>query len=188
LLDLISDDEEEARRLATECLARFPPAFEAAHLRVLRAKLGLGDEDPGDRALAQDLRQRLAENHVDHTLFFRRLCAAAGDASADAAILPLFDDPTAFGAWAETWRRRLATEPVPAEARASSMRRANPAFIPRNHRVEEAIEAAVRRNDFKPSELLDHVLARPYDDQPDFAHLADPPGPEQRVYRTFCGT
>src|SRR6185369_13490605 len=62
LLDLISDDEEEARRLATECLARFPPAFEAAYLRVLRAKLGLGREDPredsDDRALAHDLLQR----------------------------------------------------------------------------------------------------------------------------------
>ena len=68
------------------------------------------------------------------------------------------------------------------------MRRANPAFIPRNHRVEEAIEAAVRRDDFEPFELLADVLARPYDDQPEFAYLADPPGPDQRAYRTFCGT
>ena len=61
------------------------------------------------------------------------------------------------------------------------MRRANPAFIPRNHRVEEAIEAAVRRSDFGPFEVLADVLARPYDDQPDFAYLADPPGADQRV-------
>jgi uncharacterized protein YdiU (UPF0061 family) len=70
----------------------------------------------------------------------------------------------------------------------SSMRRANPAFIPRNHRVEEAIEAAVRRADFEPFETLVHVFGRPYDDQPNHGHLADPPGPEQRVYKTFCGT
>ena len=68
------------------------------------------------------------------------------------------------------------------------MRQANPAFIPRNHRVEEAIEAAVRRDDFAPFERLADVLARPYDDQPEHADLAVPPGPEQRVYRTFCGT
>jgi uncharacterized protein YdiU (UPF0061 family) len=97
-------------------------------------------------------------------------------------------EPTAFTSWAEAWRRRLALEPVTPEARASSMKRANPAFIPRNHRVEEAIAAAVRHNDFRPFEILADVLATPYDDQPDFAYLADPPGPEQRVYRTFCGT
>jgi uncharacterized protein YdiU (UPF0061 family) len=69
------------------------------------------------------------------------------------------------------------------------MRQANPAFIPRNHRVEEAIEAAVRRGDFGPFEVLADVLARPYDDQPERAHLAaPPPGREWRAYRTFCGT
>jgi uncharacterized protein YdiU (UPF0061 family) len=68
------------------------------------------------------------------------------------------------------------------------MRRANPAFIPRNHRVEEAIEAAVRRSDFQPFETLVDVLARPYEDQPDSAYFAEPPGPAQRTYKTFCGT
>ena len=68
------------------------------------------------------------------------------------------------------------------------MRRANPAFIPRNHRVEQAIEAAVRRRDFEPFELLADVLARPYDDQPEHAELAAAPGPDQGVYQTFCGT
>jgi serine/tyrosine/threonine adenylyltransferase len=192
LLGLISEAEEEAVRLATERLERFPAIFEAAHLRVLRAKLGLAhedaDEDVDDRALAHDLLERLAQNHVDYTLFFRRLCASAADPSADAAILPLFDDPDAFRSWAETWRRRLATEAVGPEVRAFEMRRANPAFIPRNHRVEEAIEAAVRRDDFKPFEVLADVLAKPFDDQPEHAYLADPPGADQHAYRTFCGT
>jgi len=188
LLGLSSDDEDEAVRLATERLERFPARFEAAHLRVLRAKLGLAHDDPDDRALAHDLLGRLAANHVDHTLFFRRLCASAADASADAAILPLFDDPEAFRTWAETWRRRRALEALAPEAQAFEMKRSNPAFIPRNHRVEEAIDAAVRREDFKPFEVLADVLANPYDDQPEQAHLADPPGADQRAYRTFCGT
>jgi uncharacterized protein YdiU (UPF0061 family) len=198
LLGLISDDDDEAIRLATERLSRFSPAFEAAHLRVLRAKLGLaerkaeetieGISDAADRALADDLLRRLADNRVDYTLFFRRLCAAAADPSADAAILPLFPAPAAFTTWSEAWRRRIALEPRDPEARAASMKRANPAFIPRNHRIEEAIAAAVRHNDFQPFERLADVLARPYDDQPEVAYLADPPEPEERVERTFCGT
>ena len=188
LLPLISDDEDEAIRLAKERLARFPVRFEAAYLRVLRAKLGLVREEPGDRALADDLLGRLAEHHVDYTLFFRRLCASAADPSADPAVLSLFDEPDAFQTWAEAWRQRLAVEPTAPEARATSMRRTNPAFIPRNHRVEEAIEAAVRRGDFGPFEVLTEVLVKPYDDQPELEQLGDPPGPEQRVYQTFCGT
>jgi uncharacterized protein YdiU (UPF0061 family) len=192
LLPLLSPDEAEAIRVAKQQLDRFPATFEAAHLRVLRAKLGLTDDgnanDDDDRALANDLLNRLATNHVDYTLFFRRLCASAADPLADAAIVPLFDNPDAFRAWADAWRHRLGTEAVGPEARAASMRHANPAFIPRNHRVEEAIEAAVRRNDFKPFEVLADVLANPYDDQPEFAYLADPPDPDQPAYQTFCGT
>jgi serine/tyrosine/threonine adenylyltransferase len=188
LLELFAADEAEAIRVAKERLARFPALFEAAHLRVLRAKLGLVREDPDDRALAHDLLGRLARNHVDYTSFFRGLCASAADPSADAAVESLFDDPDAFRTWAQTWRRRLAGEALSPAARASAMRRTNPAFIPRNHRVEEAIEAAVRRGDFGPFEVLAGVLARPYDDQPEHRDLAAPPGPEWRGYKTFCGT
>jgi uncharacterized protein YdiU (UPF0061 family) len=194
LLGLFSDDEKEAVRLATERLDRFEPTFEKAHLRVMRAKLGLeglAGDDEGDRALFEGLLERLAANRVDYTLFFRRLCAAVAEAptDADAALTSLFpEEPEAFLSWMESWRRRLALEPQAPAARASAMRRANPAFIPRNHRVEEALEAAARRDDFQPFETLVDVLARPYDDQPDRAHLAEPPGPEQRDYKTFCGT
>jgi uncharacterized protein YdiU (UPF0061 family) len=68
------------------------------------------------------------------------------------------------------------------------MSKANPLFIPRNHRVEEAIAAAVRHGDFQPFDTLVHVLATPHEDQPEHRHLADPPSPEQRVRETFCGT
>ena len=68
------------------------------------------------------------------------------------------------------------------------MRSVNPAFIPRNHRVEAVIEAAIRRNDFAPFEELLTVLSRPYDDQPPLNFYADPPEPHQQVLQTFCGT
>jgi uncharacterized protein YdiU (UPF0061 family) len=187
LLPLIADDVEQAARLATECLERFSGLFDAAYGRVMRAKLGLVIEDDNDRALAADLLERLASNHVDYTVFFRTLCAGAEDASADERIAALFEQPAAFHTWAESWRRRLLKDEVSPEARASAMRRVNPAFIPRNHRVEQAIVAAVG-GDFEPFETLVRVLARPYDDQPNFAYLADPPLPEERVHATFCGT
>ena len=189
LLGLIADDQDEAVRIATERLNGFSALFEAAHLRVLRAKLGLvRDDSPfDDRALANDLLGRLAENHVDYTLFFRRLCASAADPSADADVAALFDEPGAFRTWAETWRQRLATEAVSPEARAAAMKQANPAFIPRNHRVEQVIEAAVRLRDFGPFELLADVLSRPYDNQPEHAELAAAPGPDRASTRPSVG-
>ena len=188
LLPLVAEDEDEAVRLATARLERFPALFEVAHTRALRAKLGLASEGEEDRALAGDLLERLAANDVDYTLFFRGLCASAADASADVAVASLFANASAFHSWAEAWRARLAREDVTPDTRAAAMRRANPAFIPRNHRVEEVIAAAVAHGDFAPFEALVAALARPFEDGPEHARYAEPPRPEERVEATFCGT
>ena len=81
-----------------------------------------------------------------------------------------------------------AAEDVAPGVRADAMKRVNPAFIPRNHRIEELIAAAVIRSDFEPFETLLRVLERPYEEQSAYAHLSEPPLPEQRVTATFCGT
>ena len=188
LLPLLHEDEAEAARVATASLERFPAIFEAAYARVLRAKIGLERKKEDDLELAADLLERLAANEVDHTLFFRRLCASASDASADGAVAALFTHAGAFHEWAVRWRRRIEEEDVAPEQRADAMRRVNPAFIPRNHRIEELIDAAVARADFVPFEELLCVLERPYEEQPESAALAEPPRPEQRVRATFCGT
>jgi len=196
LLPLLADNEDEAVRLAKGRLDRFPAVFEAAHLAVLRAKLGLGareheDDKEDDRAMAEDLLERLASNKVDYTLFFRRLCASAEDPGADAQTAALFANEGAFFDWAERWRERLSRENVEPNARAAAMRRVNPAFIPRNHRVEEIIRAAVAHGDYAPFEALLDVVTRPYDDRadrPELARFAEPPKPEERVLETFCGT
>ena len=188
LLPLLADDEDEAVRLATESLQRFATLFGSAHAGVLRAKLGLATEEEDDVALAADLLGRMEASEVDFTVLFRRLCAAAEDPAEDERIASLFAPPAAFLDWSRSWRRRLSREDVAAGARAAAMRRANPAFIPRNHRIAEAIDAAVRRDDFAPFETLVRLLGRPYDDQPDLAYLADPPRPDERVRQTFCGT
>jgi len=188
LLPLLADGEDEAVRLATGCLQRFPALFARAHERVLRAKLGLVREEEDDAALAADLLDRMASSGVDHTILFRSLCVAAEVPSEDARIAALFAEPRAFEDWSQAWRRRLAREDLAPRSRAAAMRLANPAFIARNHRVAQAIEAAVRRDDLEPFETLVRVLGRPYEDQPELAHLAEPPRPEERVLQTFCGT
>ena len=96
--------------------------------------------------------------------------------------------PLAYDAWAARWRERLSQEPQDGATRQAAMRAVNPAYIPRNHRVEAVIQAAVERDDFAPFEELLMVLSKPYEDQPAFAHYADPPEPHERVYQTFCGT
>jgi len=188
VLPLVATEEEAAVRRATEALERFGPEFERAHAAVLRKKLGLFLERPDDPELAGDLLERLAAGEVDYTVFFRSLADSAADAAHDEACASLFRDPGAFHDWAERWRARLAQEDVAPEDRRRSMRAVNPALVPRNHRIEEAIAAASERGDLGPFETLVAALARPYDDDPRYAHLKQPPQPEERVTRTFCGT
>lgn len=188
LLPLIADEPERAVADAEAALGAFAPRFTAAYQGGLRAKIGLLTEREGDEALAHDLLDAMARNGADFTLTFRRLGDAAADTGADGPVRDLFIDPTAFDAWAARWRARLAEEPGDAEARRTAMRAVNPAFIPRNHRVEAAIRAAVDRDDFSPFEELVAVLANPYEDQPAFAAYETPPEEHERVRQTFCGT
>jgi uncharacterized protein YdiU (UPF0061 family) len=193
LLPLLAKDQDAAIATAEACLDGFAAPFEAAYRAVLRAKLGLGarhEDGEADDALAGDLLGRLAANDVDYTLFFRRLCGSAEEPSADAQTAALFGNAGAFHDWAERWRARLAREDTTPAERAGAMRRVNPAFIPRNHRVEEVIDAALQ-GDFAPFEVLLDVVTRPYDDrvgEPDLARFAAPPTAEERVVATFCGT
>jgi uncharacterized protein YdiU (UPF0061 family) len=188
LLPLLADDEAAAMASAEAALAQFAPQFTAAYNAGLRAKLGLATEQPGDDELAHDLLRRMADNNADFTLTFRALCDAASGPDADAALRDLFVDPAAYADWAPRWRQRLALESTTPAARQAAMRAVNPAFIPRNHRVEAALDAAIACNDLKPFEELLAVLSRPYEDQPDHAGHAAPPKEDERVLRTFCGT
>ena len=188
LVPAIATDPQQAVALATERLEGFAAIFNAAHDRVQRAKLGLSLAEPDDAALLSDLLERLAANEVDYTLLFRRLCDAAADPSHDEHVAAGFADPAAFHPWAQRWRQRLLREPGSSADRRAAMRRVNPAFIPRNHRVEEIITAAVQRGDLTPFETFTRVLERPYEDQPEFASWGEPPRREQRVQATFCGT
>ena len=189
LLAILDEDEDKALEAANAAVARFMDRFQAHWKTVIRAKIGLGEsEEDGDQALIRDLLVTLYEEKADYTLAFRRLSDAAEDGAGDAALCNLLENPAALAPWLALWRERLAQEGAAPQARAAAMRKVNPAFIPRNHKVEEALSEAVDHGDFSLVAALNDVLARPYEDQPAFAAYALPPKPGEEVTATFCGT
>jgi uncharacterized protein YdiU (UPF0061 family) len=180
LLPLLDDDQAAAVEIAKDALGEFSPAFDAAYTQGMRAKFGLSGGAEDDVLIGEFL-ALLAPNQADFTLAFRRLCDAAdGDV---AQLRAMFAEPAAVDGWILKWRQHRGQSSPDGAA----LRKVNPAFTPRNHRIEAMIAAAVG-GDFAPFEELLTVLARPYDDQPKFEAYAEPPLPEQRVLQTFCGT
>jgi len=188
LLPLLGENEETSIKAAQDAINTYPALFETAYFDGLRAKFGLREAREGDLELIAQFLKHMADGRADFTLTFRRLCDSAGDAANDAALGALFDNDAAVQAWLPAWRARLAAEEtVSAGERAQSMRGVNPAFVPRNHRIEQAIQAA-QSGDFAPFETLMRVLSAPYVDRPEFAEYALAPKPDERVLQTFCGT
>jgi uncharacterized protein YdiU (UPF0061 family) len=188
LLPLMDDDPAAAAERAQSIIDRFPQRYGAAWLTGMRAKLGLALAEDADEQLIQDLLDRMHRQRADFTLTFRRLSSlSSAGTHGDAAVSQLFDDPAAFDAWAVGWRARLARDGREDADRQAAMRAVNPAVIARNHRVEEAIQAALA-GDFSAFETLLEVLARPFDDDVRHARYTLPPEPHEEVLQTFCGT
>jgi uncharacterized protein YdiU (UPF0061 family) len=169
------DDPQAGVEEATEIVHAMPDLTQANWLNRFRAKLGLSSAQEGDLELVTDLLARMAQNQCDFTNTFRAL--------SDGTARDQFVDPAAYDSWAEGWQRRLQGEPDPVALQRAS----NPAFIPRNHRVEEMISAAVS-GDYSLFDRLNAALSRPYEDQPENADLQRPPTPDEEVQATFCGT
>ncbi|MBD9371460.1 YdiU family protein [Rhizobium sp. ARZ01] len=193
LLPLIHETPDEAVDLANDAVTRFMERFQEHWKTVIRAKLGLSEhEEDEDTDLIRAFLALLHAQKADFTLAFRRLSDAAADEGADegadAAFAALLDDPLAAAPWLIRWRARALRDNRSPGERAAAMRSVNPAFIPRNHKVEEALAAATEDGDFSLFEALNGVLSRPYEDQPAFAAYATPPKPGEEVLQTFCGT
>ena len=177
-MPLFSDDTDEALKQANDSLAAYNVHFGRALIAGLRRKLGLVTEQDGDGELAQAFFNVLADNGTDFTLAFRRL----GEGTARG----LFDEPAAFDAWEQRWRQRLAQEPQDEATRRAAMAAANPIYIPRNHKVEAALGAAIEHQDFGPFEELLVVLGQPFAERSEFAAYAEPPSEEERRnFRTY---
>lgn len=188
LLPLIDDSEEKALAIAQEVINTFPDRYRAAHTERFAAKIGLETVREGDVDLIDGLLTAMEEGKADFTLTFRRLSDLTRRGGEDAAVRALFEEPGAFDAWAATWRARLAEEKRDDAARQAAMRSVNPAYIPRNHQVEAALNAAVESGDVAPLHDLRAVLQTPFVTQPGQERYEAPPMPEEEVKATFCGT
>ena len=178
LLPLVHVEQEQAVALAVESLGLFRREYSAAWLTGTTAKLGLeGVPAEEVRALVDDLLPLMQAGHVDHTSFWRGLGAAArGDAE---PVRGLFLDLVAFDAWTERWR---ALGPD-----GGLMDRVNPAYVPRNHLVEEALTAATG-GDLSPLGSLLDAVTDPCTERPGLERYAEPAPVDFGAYRTFCGT
>jgi uncharacterized protein YdiU (UPF0061 family) len=185
LLPLIDDDEDKAVEQAQAAIDGFAGRFEQAYQQRFRSKLGLATERPEDSELIAGLLQAMADTGADFTNGFRALCDAAG--GVDEGFRAELNRSPAADAWLGRWHARLTAEELEPSARSAGMRRANPAVIPRNHRVEAALDAAVG-GDIAPFEDLLRILASPWDDHPADLPYRRPPQRHEVVHQTFCGT
>ncbi|MEM7144893.1 MAG: YdiU family protein [Verrucomicrobiota bacterium] len=179
LLPLLSDDPEEAAGTAGDILELFPDQFGSRYDMRFRAKLGLSESAPP--AFIRETLELLAEQKIDFTLFFRHLTPVARGQSAD-ALESLFADPEEIRSWLARWKEEAS---IPDQL--DAMRSANPVLIPRNHRIEAAIQAAYQ-GDFAPFHRLADALKTPFAENPEHAELEEAPQPDEIVQETFCGT
>ena len=188
LLPLIDKKEDSAVEMAKDIIESYSGRFKEFWLAGMRQKLGLFNSEPEDENLIESLLNIMHENEADFTLTFRRLCHAALGKKIDRNHINLFKDEEAFNKWSNSWRSRLSRESVSPEERVSLMRNVNPAVIPRNHRVEHALNAAVENSDYGPFEKLVDVLSSPYEEIKENDEFMLPPKPGEHVLQTFCGT
>ena len=186
LIPLIDPDEDMAIGLLTDAVQDVGRVYESHWLNAMRLKIGLWTKRPSDLELINDLLSLMEDSHADFTLVFRHLSnLLRGDGS---QVRQHFDISASFDAWSQRWQTRMKPEGIRAETRALAMDQTNPIYIPRNHKVEEALFAAVEHNDMKPFTRLLAVLSHPFDGVQGNEDYAIP-GPQLATpYQTFCGT
>jgi len=186
LIPLVHEDEKTAIDLLTEAVNGFRPVYIQAWLSGVAAKLGLSEASEDDFDLAVALLTEMEAGRADFTLTFRRLADVLR--GAPSPFEAQFEDPQAIRPWLERWQARGEREAKSPEARAARMDTINPIYIPRNHKVEEALEAAVERDDMAPFEDMLGVISDPYVERPGQDAYARPAPMSDTPYKTFCGT
>lgn len=181
LLPLLHDNEQEALEIAQDAITNYEVLFQSSWLSIMRQKLGLFHEAPEDKALIDGYLDLLYKYRADYTNAFLAL-------TFDKLHQMPFSRAPEYQEWAKAWEaRRTAQQETKAESHAL-MRRSNPAIIPRNHRVEAALDAAVNQGDFSLLKQLNDLLSEPYAHSAEQATFTDTPNPSAQPYRTFCGT
>lgn len=183
LLPLIHNNQDEAVKLAQDAISGFNELYHYNWITGMRAKLGIFNEEQQDEFLVEELLSIMQKYHGDYTNTFRALTLVDKWLDSDAALF----NTEEFAKWHQLWQDRLSRQEESKEAAYQLMRSSNPAIIPRNHRVEEALQAAVEE-DYSVMERLLSVLSTPYaysHEQDEYAML---PPQSSCCYRTFCGT
>lgn len=176
LLPLFDEVPEKAVKKAEDILREYPRMYRKSWLDIMYRKIGIEDVKDGDEALVEDLLEIMEQAEVDYTNTFRAL--TTGDTAS-------LEQAEGFQSWNERWKARMTSEGIePARER---MRQSNPSVIPRNHLVEEALEAA-GSGDYTLFNRLCDIVSNPYSDAPiDPKYTEDPPEPEE-PFQTYCGT
>lgn len=182
LLPLFHENQTEAIQRAEKCLHAFPTIYYSYWLKGMRAKLGLFTEETSDARLIDELLQWMHEAKVDYTNTFL-------DLTFNCLSHHSHYSTESFASWYTAWQKRLQQEGRSIDDVHQQMRTHNPAVIPRNHLVEEVIEAAVQRRDYEKLEQLLDVLSQPYahTKEQQREHYTTPPA-RTTPFRTFCGT
>ena len=188
LLPVMEPDPDAAVAAAQQAVDAFAPQYEQAYRAGMARKLGIGRLRDGDDELIQDLLAVMADTRADFTLTFRSLADSVAARPPGGDVGGIYALPQALAPWLQRWRARLQGDALAAGARQAMMDAANPAYIPRNHLVEEVIAAAVQGGDLRPFHALVDRLAEPFAFDAAQARYALPPRPEQVVRQTFCGT
>lgn len=179
LLPLFDDDQEKAVAIAMEILEKYSIRFREHWVNGMRRKLGLQNVEPADEELIQSLLKWMEDTKADFTNTFRALSEPSNSAERSS-------DET-FRNWHQRWQERIQREGLPFSIVSDRMKSVNPAVIPRNHRVEEALNAAELHNDLTVLHRLLDALSRPFETREEFSSY-QVPSPDDGCYRTFCGT
>ena len=189
LIPLLHNQESEGLKLAQTAITNFMPRFNHHYQSLMNEKIGLDSSDPSGEELVADLLQLMQQESMDFTLTFRHLGDLVRPAKeTTTTIAELVDLPQSFDAWIKRWRDQLASQKTSEQQTQEKIYSLNPAFIPRNHLVEEAIKAATTEQNFKPFHKLVDLLATPFEYNSKHQRYATPPSPEEIVTATFCGT
>ncbi len=180
LLPLLHENQEEAIKIAKNSISKFSELYYFNWLSKMRLKLGIFNEEKQDKAIIEDLFTMMEKYNEDYTNTFIAL-------TFDKKINKGMFATTEFSNWYNLWQERLKRQPQSKELVHQLMKDSNPAVIPRNHRVEEAIEAA-NKGDFDVMKNLLYVISRPYEHSEDQEEYSKLPQPSSCPYRTFCGT
>ena len=188
LLPLIHPDRNKAIGIAEEILDSFQDKFRKYWLSGMYKKIGLTQNEPEDINLLEQLLELMKENKTDYTLTFRYLSDAIENDTGNSNFEKQFLSQNKISGWLVNWRKRLKIQSTSFKKIKMSMQKENPAFIPRNHRIEKAIYEAVDNNDYSYMDHLILLLNKPYQDQPNNSEYMHPPEKPDHNYQTFCGT